>query len=127
MNMGKIVGYRLIKNIHILPIGTILRRNSDGTWGGVDSDGNVRIFPEKHVQDTELFKPIWEEFIVAEVSKNWNSSGSEVPISKSFEDVININAARGYKLVDWKFTSVCTGGDRDNILETIIAIFKLED
>ncbi len=40
-----------------------------------------------------------EKFIVAEITKNWNT---ETPvkelISQKFELVINTNAARGYKL-----------------------------
>ncbi len=66
-----------------------------------------------------------EKFIVAEITKNWNN---ETPIkdliSQKFELVINTNAARGYKLIDWKFNVVLNSGDV--LTETIIAIFEDE-
>lgn len=64
-----------------------------------------------------------ENFIVAEVTKNWdNTTPVKNLLSQQFELVINTNAARGYKLVDWKFNVVATG---QLLTETIIAIFEL--
>jgi hypothetical protein len=79
-----------------------------------------------------------ERFIVAELSKNWpedqadlecwnfgqpNNNGLRRFLAQRFEDVLNHNAARGYKLVDWKFDR---SWSRNGLLnETIIAIFEL--
>lgn len=64
-------------------------------------------------------------FIVAEVSKNW-IAGSEVtptgPLSFQFDCVINVNAARGYRLVTFQLHRLLTGSDTMN--ETIIAVFE---
>lgn len=64
-----------------------------------------------------------QRFIVAEITKNWDS---ETPVSdllcQRFEEVININSARGYNLIDWKITSAA---NKDVLTETIIAIFQL--
>jgi hypothetical protein len=65
-------------------------------------------------------------FIVAEVTKNWDGDtdiSSEL-LSQKFELVINVNAERGYKLIDWKLTSL---SDVNLLTETIIAIFELEN
>ncbi len=63
-------------------------------------------------------------FIVAEVTKNWTK---ETPVSdllsQQFEMVINVNAERGYKLIDWKINQVFNDG---LLTETIIAIFEKE-
>ena len=63
-----------------------------------------------------------DRFIVAEITKNWNK---ETPVSdligQKFEAVININAARGYKLIDWRLSSTQSG---ELLTETIIAIFE---
>lgn len=62
------------------------------------------------------------KFIVAEVSKNWTQDTPvSNTISSQFEQVINVNWDRGYKLIDWKIKTVVTG---DNLLETIIAVFE---
>lgn len=62
------------------------------------------------------------EFIVAEITKNWTK---ETPVSDllshKFEEVINVNADRGYKLTDWKLTSAV---HQEVLTETIIAIFQ---
>lgn len=42
-----------------------------------------------------------ERFIVAEITKHWYKETPTVGLlSQQFEDVININFDRGYKLVD---------------------------
>lgn len=65
-----------------------------------------------------------QRFIVAEVSKNWQQ---QTPVNdllcQRFEAVINVNAERGYRLIDWKITSAV---NHDILTETIIAIFELE-
>jgi len=63
-----------------------------------------------------------EKFIVAEVSKSWKA-GDLVSrtLGQQFEDIINVNLSRGYKLSDWKLGQVCNG---DVFTETIIAIFE---
>lgn len=63
------------------------------------------------------------EFIVAEITKNWEDG---IPIvddllSHRFEKVLNTNLNRGYELHDWKFSSVIHNGV---LTETIIAVFK---
>lgn len=63
-----------------------------------------------------------QRFIVAEVSKNWETESSERDLLCSrFEMVINVNHDRGYILKDWKISSVVNNG---YINETIIAIFE---
>lgn len=65
-----------------------------------------------------------QKFIVAEVTKNWtNQTPATDLLSQKFETVINVNAKRGYRLVDWKITTVLV---ESNLCETIIAIFELE-
>lgn len=63
-----------------------------------------------------------DKFIVAEVSKSWKAND---PVSNTlgqkFEEIINVNLSRGYKLSDWKLGQVCNG---DVFTETIIAIFE---
>lgn len=61
-------------------------------------------------------------FIVAEITKNWTKDTPiENLLSQRFEAVININAQRGYKLIDWK---ISCGYSQDVLTETIIAIFQ---
>ncbi len=61
-------------------------------------------------------------FIVAEISKTWTSKTiAENLLSQQFEQVINKNHERGYKLKDWKLSQVITDG---SFTETIIAIFE---
>jgi hypothetical protein len=65
-----------------------------------------------------------QRFIVAEISKNWES---HTPVNElmgqQFEAVINTNADRGYRLIDWKISSANYG---NVYTETIIAIFEHE-
>jgi predicted transcriptional regulator len=63
-------------------------------------------------------------FIVAEVTKNWERGTTSTAdlISQKFEAVINVNAERGYKLIEWKYNTVIYG---DILTELIIAIFEL--
>lgn len=64
-----------------------------------------------------------DQFIVAEISKNWQSgdTANAELLSQRFERVININIARGFKLVDWKTHVFVVEGA---VNETIIAIFE---
>lgn len=65
---------------------------------------------------------IKEQFIVAEITKNWtNETPVSELLSQKFEAVININASRGYRLIDWRFNAVV---NKDTLTETIIAIFS---
>lgn len=65
-----------------------------------------------------------QRFIVAEVSKKWtNQTPVNDLLCQRFEAIININSERGYRLIDWKISSVIVEGDLN---ETIIAIFELE-
>lgn len=65
-----------------------------------------------------------DKFIVAEITRNWGGESELGPlISQKFEMVISINTKRGYKLIDWKFTTTLMG---EVLTETIIAIFELE-
>jgi hypothetical protein len=64
--------------------------------------------------------------IVAEITRNW--PGNDTPIiSKEFEEVIRVNALRGFTLESWKFTAVHIPGTTlhpySKIMETIIAVF----
>lgn len=61
--------------------------------------------------------------IVAEISKNWTGEpGEEVSLlSNRFEQVIKINAERGYVLESWKFFQLMA--KPTNMTETIIAVF----
>ena len=67
-----------------------------------------------------------DRFIVAEVSKNW-IDGRELTteaglVSQRFEHVVNVNAARGYRLVTFALDRLMTGPRELN--ETIIAVFE---
>lgn len=68
------------------------------------------------------------EFIVGEVSKNWQRAqyvGLVPPaalISGMFEKMIEHNARRGYVLHSWQLHRVMV--DADNMNETIIAVFR---
>lgn len=64
-------------------------------------------------------------YIVAEISKNWPSDDPRPIISAQFEDVINLNFERGYRLIDWKIDRV-VADSMGRMNETIIAIFALE-
>ena len=67
-----------------------------------------------------------ERFIVAEVSKNWIGGAELHPerglIAEQFERVVNVNAARGYRLVTFSLHRLITNPDQMN--ETIIAVFE---
>ena len=67
-------------------------------------------------------------FIVAEISKNWIAGREYTPgsglLAEQFEDVINHNAARGYRLRQFQLHRMMTG--RDELNETIIAVFERE-
>lgn len=70
-----------------------------------------------------------DKFIVAEASKNWEQGDQSVSdlLSERFELIINTNFDRGYKLVDWKVSSIVINSDKDKppvLNETIIAIFE---
>lgn len=60
--------------------------------------------------------------IVAEVSKNWPND-DKTPISKRFEEVINVNLKRGYRLRDWHMNQLITTHE-GFLTETIIAVFE---
>lgn len=64
-------------------------------------------------------------FIVAEVSKGWlggTHAGELTLVSTRFEEVIQTNWLRGYKLHSWKLSTVITPDKECN--ETIIAVFE---
>ncbi len=62
-------------------------------------------------------------FIVAEITKNWTQDTPVADLlSQRFEEVININEERGYRLSDWRITSTSNEG---LFTETIIAIFEI--
>ena len=70
-----------------------------------------------------------DRFIVAEVSKNWVRNqpliqGSRT-ISQTFEDVVNVNHERGYRLHSFTMHRLQMGNDEMN--ETIIAVFEKEE
>lgn len=64
------------------------------------------------------------EMIVAEISKNWTNGQSPTLrlISEQFEDVIEINFQRGYKLHSFKINVYAPFPHTIN--ETIIAVFE---
>jgi hypothetical protein len=66
-----------------------------------------------------------ETFIVAEISKNWpedNIPGVRRLLSERFEDVINHNRARGYRLDSWRLDRFSP--EPGTLNETIIAVFE---
>ena len=68
-----------------------------------------------------------DNWIVAEVNeKNWPEEGQPYQgmlLSQLFEDVINVNAARGYLLHSFQLCRVF--GPREGLIsETIIAVFQ---
>ena len=70
-----------------------------------------------------------EPFIVAEVSKNWIDGREVTPgsglLAQQFERVINVNHARGYRLVTFRISRTMVRPDEMN--ETIIAVFSRLD
>jgi hypothetical protein len=76
------------------------------------------VLTEKHITTA----PIEDRFIVGEVSKSWKDGEPMTNLlCQQFETVINVNAARGYVLRDWKIKAVTY---TDGMTETIIAIFE---
>lgn len=67
-----------------------------------------------------------EEFIVAQVSKNWQNGQEDTEglLNREFAEVINAHAKRGYTLHSWQLNRVMTGIDEMNA--TIVAVFELE-
>lgn len=73
------------------------------------------------------------KFIVAEISKNWeraeyigdlgDAQPSGLLISQQFEQVIDANRRRGYKLHSFQLHRMMTSGNVLN--ETIVAVFEL--
>jgi RimJ/RimL family protein N-acetyltransferase len=65
-----------------------------------------------------------ERFIVAEISKNWIANEQYGPfvIAELFEQAINVNDARGYRLLQFQLHRLMTSPDELN--ETIIAVFE---
>jgi hypothetical protein len=61
-------------------------------------------------------------YIVAEVSKNWPEEQPKL-LAELFEDIINTNWERGYKLLSWQLHRFSPQADQIN--ETIIAVFEL--
>jgi transcriptional regulator with XRE-family HTH domain len=65
-------------------------------------------------------------FIVGEVSKNWRAGTEVVPgsglLCERFEEMVNHNAACGYRLMQFQLHRTMTGFDEMN--ETIIAVFE---
>lgn len=68
-------------------------------------------------------------FIVAEISKNWvngwPADGRNVPISEIFEEVLNVNHRRGYRLLSFQLHRV--NPDPESLNETIVAVFERID
>lgn len=63
-----------------------------------------------------------DKFIVAEVSKTWNEENfNGTLLCQKFEQVINFNFNRGYKLIDWKFSATHYNAA---FTESIIAVFE---
>lgn len=63
----------------------------------------------------------WPGTIVAEVSKNYPQRDNPLALCQMFEQAIEHNRRRGYRLRDWQLSRV-VGGDYIN--ETIIAVFE---
>lgn len=65
------------------------------------------------------------EFIVAEISKNWDrhNRNDGYFLREKFEEIIAVNLDRGYRLHSFALDRLVTGPDELN--ETIIAVFQL--
>lgn len=64
-----------------------------------------------------------KQFIVAEVSKNWQAGAPAAPtVGQLFEELIEVNRARGYRLYSWQLHRLMTGARQMN--ETIMAVFE---
>lgn len=67
-------------------------------------------------------------FIVAEVSKNWvRDNEATIPwlLSQQFEQIVNVNYGRGYRLHSFTLHRLALSPDEMN--ETIIAVFEKFD
>lgn len=70
----------------------------------------------------------WEEiphFIVAEISKTWHREDvqpAEGWIARLFEQVIEVNLCRGYRLLTFQLDRCVINADELN--ETIVAVFE---
>lgn len=65
------------------------------------------------------------KMIVAEISKGWKDgehvSSDTRMLSEKFEEVISVNAYRGYRLHSWRMHSATAKGQMS---ETIVAVFE---
>lgn len=62
-------------------------------------------------------------FIVGEASVTWPTS--QVSISERFEELLNVNAARGYELRSWKMTALAFEFEGEqHMTETVVAVFE---
>lgn len=79
-------------------------------------------------------QPVFAPMIVAEVTKNWveGEEPSTPILCQRFEEIIRFNNARGYRLHDWKMTTLYKPAAKDVdgertpncMTETIVAIFE---
>jgi hypothetical protein len=66
-----------------------------------------------------------QRFIVAEIAKSWDkNTPADDLLSQRFERVLNVNFERGYRLIEWKISSVINA---EVLTETIIAIFEIRE
>lgn len=69
-----------------------------------------------------------KKMIVAEITKNWPWSEGVDPtlLSQRFEQVIEVNDKRGFRLNSWRLSClhVPAGRKPEGIVETIIAVFE---
>lgn len=81
--------------------------------------------PENSIKFTAKDK---QQFIVAEISKNWGDIDelNKPILSRQFELIIEENLKRGYGLSSWKFSQV-VNHDHGSLNETIIAVFTCLD
>jgi len=66
-----------------------------------------------------------DRFIVAEINKNWPQDREPRVLCELFENVINFNAARGYRLLSFQLARVMVSPTF--MSETIIAVFEYAD
>lgn len=67
--------------------------------------------------------------IVGEVSRTWDGKTVDpFAIGQKFEEMIRVNAARGYALKDWRMVACSYTDDAGQpmITETIVAVFAKE-
>ncbi len=67
-------------------------------------------------------------YIVAETSKTWIEGAilDGNHMAKSFEEIIETNARRGYCLHSWNYQMAAISGEPPQIVETIVAVFAKE-